>query len=127
MDAEGNANRIYIPQYKCPSCGHYHVGLPEFLIPHRHYEASVIQAVVTNERDEDGRLVKEYVVASEKTIRRWEEWYETLEEEAVAALVREEALDAVITSGSSLLERYRATHRYWLSRIVVMIYETGGS
>lgn len=121
-DEDGEQHTILIMQYRCISCRKYHIGLPGFLIPYKHYEAKVIQAVVDNEKDDEGNLKRGYIAISEITIARWDRWYEEeVSPEAVAVLIRGAPLDAGFQETSSLLDKFKAAHRIWIGRIVMKI------
>lgn len=63
IDAAG-VQRVYLlRRFRCPRCHELHLQLPDFMAPHRHYEAAVIRAVL------DGR--GQSCPAEDVTIWRW--------------------------------------------------------
>lgn len=63
IDEEGVAHWLLLRRWRCPCCGSFHLELPAFLMPYRHYDAGLIREV-----QEGGG---EYCPADDSTIRRW--------------------------------------------------------
>lgn len=63
IDEEGEAHWLLLRRWRCPCCGSFHLELPAFLTPYRHYDAGVIREV-----QEGGG---EWCPADDSTIRRW--------------------------------------------------------
>lgn len=63
VDAAGNTYWLLLQRYRCTSCGKLHLATPSFIIPQKHYEASVIEDA------KEGRT--DSCPADNSTIRRW--------------------------------------------------------
>lgn len=63
VDGSGQAFTFQLRRLRCPACRRLHLELPDFMRPHKHYSASVIQAVETGDDIS--------CPADDSTIRRW--------------------------------------------------------
>jgi len=69
-DGDGKRHYGWVAQAHCADCGSYPALIPDFLMPHKHYEAVVIEAVIT-ESEREGEPVLSGCPADESTMRRW--------------------------------------------------------
>ena len=79
---DGSGETYKIENRKCrnKSCRKNHRLLPDILLPNKHYEADLIEAVIDGlAGEEDPRLEDG---PSDSTIRRWREWGKNFAEEA---------------------------------------------
>lgn len=104
-----------------------HRMLPDFLVPHKHYEEEVISDCVDerlNEDDTDGN-------PSSKTIKRWKLWIliNTLDINGLLKSIGHRELgfsEELMKSSVSLLkELRRSIPDGWLRTILPVIYNTG--
>ena len=63
IGADGKASTYLLRRLCCPKCKKLHIEIPDNLIPHKHYEAAVIKAVIAGD---DSRCP-----ADNSTISRW--------------------------------------------------------
>ena len=112
------------------NCRKLHNALPDVLVPHKHYESQLIEAVV------DGVVTEEYLETEdypcETTMMRWREWYRH-NKAAAEGQLRQAAdrfldlTDAFLRSTESLLEGIRERIGIgWLSVVLKIIYNSGG-
>ena len=62
-DSDGNEYIFQLRRLRCVLCGHTHLELPDFMQAHKHYNKTVIEAVIRGECD--------YCAADDSTIYRW--------------------------------------------------------
>jgi hypothetical protein len=70
-DEESNREKGWVAQVHCADCNVYPALIPEFIMPYKHYEAHVIESVIS--ASEAGKNV-EYLdgyAAEASTMRRW--------------------------------------------------------
>lgn len=65
----GEKRFIYVPRYKCTSCGYLHRVLPEDLLPFKHYSKDVIDGAVEGLITNDILGFEDY--PSDMQIKRW--------------------------------------------------------
>lgn len=63
IDGSGERKTLLLRRLRCPQCGVLHLEIPEFLLPHKHYNREVINAVLSGECSS--------CPADDSTIRRW--------------------------------------------------------
>lgn len=63
VDYAGNTYWLLLHRYRCPQCKKLHVAAPSFVIPKKHYEATVIVDAKAGKVD--------FCPADNSTIRRW--------------------------------------------------------
>ncbi|WP_370640480.1 DUF6431 domain-containing protein [Salipaludibacillus sp. CUR1] len=68
----GNRSNLRIRRLKCDDCLTIHHELPDILIPHKHYDAASIEAVVHPQNKIKDRLP---VGAESSTLSRWIRWF----------------------------------------------------
>ena len=70
-DEEGNSADGWVAQLHCDNCNVYPALIPDFIMPHKHYKASVIEWVIAE--NEAGRNVERTggCSADASTMRRW--------------------------------------------------------
>ena len=73
-DSEGEKHDGWVAQGYCRGCNSYHSALPDFLMPHKHYEASVIEAALA-EAEEKGSYNISSCHAWASTVRRWDKQF----------------------------------------------------
>ena len=81
LDEQGNRHDGFIAQGYCKPCSRYPSLIPDFILPHKHYEAAVIEAAVS-EIEENGSMELNSCHADDSTIRRW---YNQFKERGVRA------------------------------------------
>jgi hypothetical protein len=103
--------RIYrIRRLRCTGCGKLHNELPDFMVPHKHYDAATIEAELDG-RGNDCR-------ADDSTINRWKKMFKDSKEQLEGALrslwTRVRAMHYPL-HGKSLLQSIRDKGKGWLS------------
>ena len=70
-DEDGHRHFGWIAQGYCKDCKVYPALIPDFIMPHKHYSAEVIEAVIAE--SESGRVVEQFggCAADVSTMRRW--------------------------------------------------------
>jgi hypothetical protein len=70
-DEEGNREDGWVAPVNCAACKKYPALIPDFIMPHKHYKASVIEWVITER--ESGKNVEHLdgCAADISTMRRW--------------------------------------------------------
>lgn len=111
-------------------CGKCHRLLPDILVPYKHYDAGLIEAVIDGAVDENTCGLEDG--PSPITMKRWRFWGERLETEAEGKL-RSAAYrildlpDEFLGTGISLLRQLKERLvEGWLSVTMRVIYNTGG-
>jgi len=113
-----NGKRYYgwVAQVHCADCDIYPALIPDFLMPHKHYEASVIEAEI--ERCERGGSPRSSgCQADESTVRSWVSQFRERGAHAVGWLtstlldVYERHISAVETLNKGLLDQLRRLAR----------------
>jgi hypothetical protein len=69
LDEGGNRHDGWLGQCCCKECGKYPTIIPDFLMPHKHYETNVIEDTVMDPEEDELFLVD--CPAEDSTIRRW--------------------------------------------------------
>jgi hypothetical protein len=67
-DDGGKRHYGWVAQGRCDACDVYPALIPEFLMPHKHYEAAVIEGVIMNYEDKEPLSD---CAADNSTMRRW--------------------------------------------------------
>lgn len=65
IDESGKHNSYLLRRLKCPMCDVLHLEIPDFIVPHKHYNKAVISSV---QRGNDYNCP-----ADDSTIRRWKQ------------------------------------------------------
>ena len=60
---------VYLPRLRCMSCGKEHRALPSFVLPYKHYDATIIRGFAAGLYSTDELRFENY--PSESTVRRW--------------------------------------------------------
>jgi len=60
---DGTAFNFILRRLRCPHCGRMHLEIPDFIAPHKHYSAEVIQQALSQNQS--------FCPADDSTIRRW--------------------------------------------------------
>ena len=68
----GEQRHIHVCRYKCACCGRIHTGLPEQVVPFKHYGAEVIESAVDEIIEPGAPEAEDY--PCEKTFRNWTDW-----------------------------------------------------
>ena len=63
IDDSGERKTLLLRRLRCPQCGVLHLEIPEFLLPHKHYDREVISTVLSGDSSS--------CPADDSTIRRW--------------------------------------------------------
>lgn len=71
--AYGRKYRIFVERYCCCVCGCIHRILPEFLLPYKHYEKTVVAGFVSGLFTSDDLAYEDY--PCEQTVKRWKDLY----------------------------------------------------
>jgi len=70
LDDNGDSHYGWVAQGNCAACNAYPSLIPDFLMPHKHFEAEVIEAVIA-ESERAREPVFGFRAADESTMRRW--------------------------------------------------------
>ena len=110
--AGGGRETLLIEIRKCTneSCRKCHRLLPDELLPYKHYDAELIEAVIDGVASEEDEALEEG--PSPVTMKRWQEWWERLRAEAEgrirsAAYRILDLSEQFLGSRESLLERIK--------------------
>lgn len=130
--AGGIKDWILIERMQCTNdnCRKLHNVLPDLLVPQKHYESELIEAVIDGVITEDLLGTEDY--PCEMTMKRWRAWYQH-NKAAAEGQIRQAAdrfLDLTkefLRSTESLLEGIRDRIEIgWLSVVLKIIYNNGG-
>ena len=122
-----------IPYGKCDheECGCYRRFLPDFMVPHKHYEEQAItdslDGVINNTEKYKGQTVE---CPSVQTRVRWDAWLDsnTGHIECILRSVGYKVLgfgEKLLFSTTSLLEKLRCDSNDWLKIIIRFVYNSG--
>ena len=129
---DGTEDTYKVENRKCrkKSCGKNHRLLPDILLPHKHYEADLVEAVIDGEASEEDFQLENG--PSESTIKRWREWGRDLTTEAEGK-IRSAAYrildlpEEFLGSRKSLLQGLKERLvQGWLAAAMRVIYNAGG-
>ena len=70
-DESGERQHGWVAQGHCVACNSYPALIPEFIMPHKHYKAEVIEGVVTSSEEGVSIEQKGGCAADVSTMRRW--------------------------------------------------------
>lgn len=123
---DGRKEYVMIPRYRCTNsqCRRIHTVLPDILIPHKHFEAKVIQDTIESNINDVESTV------STKTIYNWKKWF-SLNVQNMEGMVRsvlseiESIGNDLLSSTSSILEFLKSKSENWLSTALRIIYNAG--
>lgn len=129
----GKKQWLLIERVRCrnKNCRRVHNALPDFIVPHRHYSSEVIEDVIDEVVLPDDELNgSDY--PCEMTMARWKYWFERNRENIDGQLksVGYRVLGfskQLLISGVSLSDELRKDGAGWLSAIIRLIYNSGGS
>ena len=63
IDGSGQSRTLLLRRLRCPLCGVLHLEMPDFLLPHKHYDREVIDLVLSGDSST--------CPADDSTILRW--------------------------------------------------------
>lgn len=63
IDGSGQSRTLLLRRLRCPLCGVLHLEMPDFLLPHKHYDREVINLVLNGDSST--------CPADDSTILRW--------------------------------------------------------
>lgn len=121
----GMKERLIVSRYRCQnkSCRRLHTGLPDCLVPHKHYEAEVISGVYDGIVTEDDMDSEQYPCAA--TMSRWIRWL--IENICnIEGHFRRMAETDSRFKGLTFQGVHSKTQR-WLEDILSFVYNTGGA
>ena len=119
-DNEGKEYVIIRVLY-CAQCNTSHRELPDFLVPHKHYAAEVIEAVI----DEEPMACNG---ADESTVRRWIAWFKRIKAYLNAALAAiAAAFEKIRLSALEPLDTLREAGAGWLTGTIRRYVNSGGT
>ena len=119
-----------IERFRCEACGRIHRAIPAFLAPFKHYCLGLITSVLS-QRISPRTYEEEHNYPVEITMDRWARW-EDLNRTDIEGYIRSIGhrilgfSEELLTSQVSLLEGMKSSIAQWLSRILRMIYNSGG-
>ncbi len=119
-----------IERFRCEACGRIHRAIPAFLAPFKHYCLGLITSVLSH-RISPRTYEEEHNYPVEITMDRWARW-EDLNRTDIEGYIRSIGhrilgfSEELLTSQVSLLEGMKSSIAQWLSRILRMIYNSGG-
>ena len=126
----GDREWLEIPRHRCnnPRCRRIHRMLPDFMLPHKHYEQPVVRDALDGhlDLDEAGNA------PSAESIKRWGHWLmvNRLDIEGYVKSIEHRELgfsEDLLKSGASLLELIRKKiPQNWLGYVIRIIYNAGG-
>jgi len=129
----GEVHFIHIRRLQCVQCKRIHNELPDFLVPYKHYETSVIEGVlddVITGDDPDSEDENGAQRPSESTMKRWKQWLQRNQNQMEGFLrsvgIRILKLDFSNPS-ESLLHTIRDTYDDWLAIICRILYNSAGA
>lgn len=116
-----------IPRGKFSHCGRLHRGLPDFMIPRKHYAAETITKVLEDEISPESF---EGTYPVDITMIRWHLWLllnKALIDGILKSLAHRELgfSEKLLKSADSLLEEMKASYELWLEKIVTVVYNSG--
>ncbi len=122
---EQEKDLLLIPRYRCQNrdCNHMHIGLPDCLVPHKHYDAEEISGVWDGMVTEDDLDSEKHPCAA--TMRRWIIWL-LGNIPNIDGHFRRKAEQDDRFRGLTYEVIHRRTQR-WLEVILRLIYNTGGA
>lgn len=131
-NADGSREKLLIEVRKCTneSCRKCHRLLPDELLPYKHYESDLIEAVIDGVVGEDDEALEEG--PSPETMKRWREWWEKLKAEAEgrirsAAYRILDLSEQFLGSQDSLLGRIKERLvEGWLAATIKIMCNSGG-
>ena len=114
-------DRILIHRMLCRICNRLHTVLPDVLVPHKHYGASEIEAVLESEVRSDE--------VSDSTVARWWRWIQGNEAQIEGVLqslkLKAEDNPPELRSNENLFINLKTIVRNWLS-VVSRLVVNGG-
>lgn len=128
--AGGKKEWFIINRLKCERCGRLHNELPDCLVPNKHYDAQLIEDVVTGIISEEDLETEDY--PCEGTIKHWKWWAAhnepNINGQIKSTVYRLMDLDKeFLGSTDSLLKGLQdRICPGWLSTVVRFIYNSGG-
>ena len=126
----GKTSHILIRRLQCPSCHRLHNELPDILVPHKHYDAEVIENVVDGVVTPEDEATEDYPCAA--TMERWKDWISRVTP-AIDSMLRSigcrmlQFTDELLLSSVPLLGALRANGSDWLATVMHTIYNAGSS
>jgi len=117
-DEEGHRHYGWVAQGHCVVCNKYPALIPEFIMPHKHYSAKVIEGVVAE--SEEGKVIEHLCgcAADISTMRRWLRQFKVRGARAVGWLVSTLLIVYELQIGSLELQ-----HRTVLKRLARLLCE----
>ncbi len=124
---------IQVRRLFCERCGRLHAELPDCLVPHKHYDAKIIEDVLDGEITQDTLAYEDYPCAA--TMQRWICWFEenraNIEGHLRRALTAAGKAISFRNSSSWLVylrskKSIRSADR-WLNVTLRIIYNSGGA
>ena len=125
----GEQKALYLRRLRCTRCKRLHNELPDFLVPHKHYAAEIIENVVDDVSTPDDLSTENY--PCERTMQRWKDWIRTNKHQidgylkSIGSRVSVSGYE-LLKSGDSLLQKLRDNGAGWLAIVNRAIYNTGG-
>ncbi len=125
----GKKKCLLIRRLKCSCCGHLHNELPDILVPHKHYEAEVIENVVDGVSTPDDPDTSCY--PCERTMIRWKQWI-LANKAQINGHLRSVAFRLLgfplefLHSGKSLLDELQSRGAGWLSAVTHFFLNSNG-
>jgi len=115
-DSEGEQHDCWVGQGYCGDCVSYHSALPNFLMKHKHYEASVIEAALAKVEEEGSYNISD-CPAWNSTVRRWDKQFKERGADAAGWL-----LSILFTVYDKCISLIRL-HEKWLLKQLAIIAE----
>jgi len=86
LDENGERHDGWVAQCHCSTCKKYPSLIPDFIMPHKHYEAAVIESAISKV-EEEGRIRLGDCPAAGSTVWRWVNQFEERGALAVGCLL----------------------------------------
>lgn len=114
-------DRIMIHRMLCPTCKKLHTVLPDVLVPHKHYGASEIEAVLESKVRSDE--------VSDSTAVRWNQWIKgnKIQIEGVLKFLKLDNEDILpeLRNNENLFNLLKTIVRNWLSVVSRLVINSG--
>jgi len=123
-DIIGGVSHFLLRRLRCQgTCKKLHTELPDIIQPYKHYESSVIQAVINDSADAAD------CHADNSTIRRWKTEFEKAEPDIAQRLasVYAQTTDEIapIETTCKILDTIKANCKRWLAFVMVLLINSG--
>ena len=126
---DGETEYLILRRCRCTNngCNKLHIQLPDLLLPHKHYAASIIEETI-EDREDNLLMIPDY--PCQDTLSRWKKWFDSICGQIDAHM--KSVLSTIDVIGKSILERtdslldiLREHGPGWLPHSLSIIYNSG--